>query len=478
MNLTMLTDFYELTMISSDEGNDNQEVVFDLYYRSAPSGNQFVIAAGLEQALEYLDSISFTGEDIDYLRSTGEFGEEFLERLRNFTFSCDVDGVPEGSVVFPNEPLLRIRGPWFEAQFVETTLTLLLNHQTLIATKAQRITQAAGDDVVLEFGARRAQGVDAALYGARAAYIGGCHGTSNVMAGAKFGIPIRGTHAHSWIQRHESELQAFRHYAEKHPENSILLVDTYDTLRSGIPNAIQVGKELVERGYRLKGIRLDSGDLAYLSKKARKMLDEAGFHDAVIVASSDLDEFIIQDLKAQGAKIDMWGVGTNLITSRDHPSLGCVYKLVAAEDKGKLVPKIKVSENPRKLTNPGFKKVLRLLDKNTKMALVDLIMLDEETVDPDQPLEVFDPVNTWKRKTVKNFEIKELLVPLFRKGKRVYSSPDISTIRQYAKEQLSHFSAEQKRLKNPHRYHVDLSETLWTLKHNLLKKMKEEIETR
>ncbi len=468
-HLTLLTDFYQLTMISSDDINPDQEVVFDLYFRTAPCDGQYAIAAGLEQALSYIKNLSFTEEDIHFLRSTGMFDESFLERLRHFKFSCDVYAVPEGTVVFPNEPMMRVQGSWFEAQFVETALLLILNHQTLIATKAHRVMQAAAGDVVLEFGTRRAQGVDAALYGSRACYIGGCHGTANVLAGQLFGIPVRGTHSHSWVQRQKSELESFRLYARRHPDNCILLVDTYDAIHSGIPNAIQVGKELMEQGYQLKGIRIDSGDLAYLSKKARKMLDEAGLNQTKIVASGDLDEFLIRDLKAQGAAIDMWGVGTNLITSNDCPSLGGVYKLGAIWENGEWKPKIKVSENPRKITNPGVKKVVRLHDKESNRALVDLIMLEHETIDPDQPLEVFDPVDTWKRKIVKNFTVRELLVPVVEKGKIVYTSPSLDEIKKHADQELSAFSEEQKRLVNPHNYHVDLSEELWNLKQNMIR---------
>ncbi|MBO8173181.1 MAG: nicotinate phosphoribosyltransferase [Bacillaceae bacterium] len=465
----MLTDFYELTMISSDDINPDQEVVFDLYYRKAPCGGQFAIAAGLEQAIDYLQNLTFTEEDLAYLKQVGDFDDAFLERLRHFTFTCDVYAVPEGTIVFPGEPLMRVQGPWFQAQFVETALLLLLNHQTLIATKSYRITHAAKGDVVLEFGTRRAQGADAALYGTRASYIGGCHGTANVMAGKLFDIPVRGTHSHSWVQRQKTELDAFRLYADKHPDNCILLVDTYDVIHSGIPNAIKVGLELKQKGYTLRGIRIDSGDLAYLSKQARKMLDEAGLTETKIVASSDLDEYLIRDLKAQGAAIDMWGVGTNLITSHDCPSLGGVYKISAIRDQGEWIPKIKVSENPKKITNPGVKKVVRLHDRETNRALVDLIMLEHETIDESKPLEVFDPVDTWKRKVVQNFKVRELLQPVFKKGKLVYDLPSLEQIRDRVKKELQAFSEEQKRLTYPHKYHVDLSEELWHLKQKMIR---------
>lgn len=470
--LSLLTDFYQLTMISSDDKNPDQEVVFDLYFREAPCGGQFAVAAGLESALTYLQNLTFQKDDIDYLHNTGIFSDDFLQRLQDFSFTCDVDAIPEGTVVFPHEPMMRIRGPWFQAQLVETTLLLLMNHQTLIATKAYRVIQAAGGDLVLEFGTRRAQGIDAALYGSRASYIGGCHGTANVLAGKMFGIPVKGTHSHSWVQRQESELDSFRMYAEKHPDNCTLLVDTYDALRSGIPNAIKVGRELQEKGYTLRGIRLDSGDLAYLSKAARKMLDDAGLHETKIVASSDLDELLIRDLKAQGAAIDIWGVGTNLITSKDCPALGGVYKLSAVVEGGKVMPRIKVSENPAKVTNPGVKKVLRLHDKISGKALADLITLEEEEIDENKPLEVFDPIDTWKRKTVKNFRVRELLVPVIRKGERVYSPPALEQIRERVVEELSAFSDEQKRLTNPHKYHVDLSEKLWHMKQNMIREIR------
>ncbi|WP_076850123.1 nicotinate phosphoribosyltransferase [Rubeoparvulum massiliense] len=467
-NLTLLTDFYQMTMMSSEKVNPDQEVVFDIYFRRAPSGSQFVIAAGLEQAIDYLRNLHFSEDDLSYLRSLQVFDEAFLERLASFRFTCEVYAMPEGSVAFPQEPLMRIRGPWFQAQYVETALLTIINHQTLIATKAHRVVHAAQGGPIMEFGARRAQGPDAAIYGARASIIGGCASTSNVLAGKMFNIPVSGTISHAWVMRMPSELEAFRVYAQQFPDNCVLLVDTYDTLRSGMPNAIRVGHELREKGYTLKGIRLDSGDLAYMSKEARKMLDAAGLTETKIFASSDLDEYLIRELLMQGAKIDAWGVGTKLITSSDDPSLGGVYKLMAAEEDGKLVPKIKVSENSSKITNPGFKKVVRLIDKKSRKAIGDLIMLDEEELDMSKELELFDPVNTWKRKVIRNFEVQPLLVPIMKDGEILYQFPTLQEIQAFSREQLALFSEEHKRLTNPHRYHVDLSEKLWNLRQTLL----------
>ena len=383
----MLTDLYQLTMMYgyTKAKKADQVVAFDLFFRKNSGESAYAIAAGLEQVIEYIENIKFTEEDLDYLRSLKIFDEEFLDRLKNFKFTGDIDAVPEGTVVFPYEPLIRVKAPIFEAQLIETAMLNIVNHQTLIATKASRIVHAAQGGAVLEFGLRRAQGPDAGIYGARASIIGGCTATSNVMAGRMFDIPVSGTHGHSWVMSFDSELEAFRAYARAFPENCLLLVDTYDTLRSGVPNAITVFKELREKGYEPLGIRLDSGDLAYLSKKARKMLDEAGFPNAKIVASSDLDEETILHIRSQGAAIDVWGVGTALITSKDCPALGGVYKLVAEEKDGKMIPKIKISENPAKITNPGFKKVVRLYDKDTDKAIADLIMLDDETINEEEP---------------------------------------------------------------------------------------------
>ena len=470
-NLTMLTDLYQLTMMYgyTKAKKADQVVAFDLFFRKNSGESAYAIAAGLEQVIEYIENIKFTEEDLDYLRSLKIFDEEFLDRLKNFKFTWDIDAVPEGTVVFPYEPLIRVKAPIFEAQLIETAMLNIVNHQTLIATKASRIVHAAQGGAVLEFGLRRAQGPDAGIYGARASIIGGCTATSNVMAGRMFDIPVSGTHGHSWVMSFDSELEAFRAYARAFPENCLLLVDTYDTLRSGVPNAITVFKELREKGYEPLGIRLDSGDLAYLSKKARKMLDEAGFPNAKIVASSDLDEETILHIRSQGAAIDVWGVGTALITSKDCPALGGVYKLVAEEKDGKMIPKIKISENPAKITNPGFKKVVRLYDKDTDKAIADLIMLDDETINEEEPLTIFDPVDTWKRMTLTNYRVRELLVPIFRKGRRVYDSPPLLEIQKYAKRELDTLWDEYKRIKKPHIYKVDLSERLYNLKNKLLR---------
>lgn len=469
-NLTLLTDLYQLTMMYGYEkaGKSDDIVVFDLFFRKTTGDSAYAIVAGLEQAIEYIENLHFSEEDIAYLRDLNLFDEKFLDKLKNIKFTGDIDAIPEGTVVFPNEPLIRVKAPIFEAQLIETALLNIVNHQTLIATKASRIVQAAQGDSVLEFGLRRAQGPDAGIYGARAAIIGGCSATSNVLAGKKFGIPVQGTHAHSWVMSFPSELEAFRAYAQAFPESCLLLVDTYDTLKSGVPNAITVFKELREKGIEPLGIRLDSGDLAYLSKEARKMLDAAGFPNAKIVASSDLDEEVIWDLKAQGAAIDIWGVGTAMITSKDCPALGGVYKLVAEEIDGKMVPKIKISENPVKITNPGYKKVARLYDKDTQKAIADLIMLDHETIDESKPLTIFDPINTWKRMTLTNFKARELLVPIFRKGKRVYELPSLVEIQEYCKKEMGTLWAEYKRITKPHVYKVDLSDELYNLKQKLL----------
>jgi nicotinate phosphoribosyltransferase len=471
--VALLTDLYQLTMMYGyfKTGRSRQRVVFDLFYRSNPCGNGFAVAAGLEQVLWYLHELRFTDDDIAYLRGLGLFSDDFLDELRRFRFTGDVWAVPEGTVVFPNEPLLRVEGPIFEVQLIESAVLSFINHQTLIATKAVRIVESARASRsvpprVLEMGLRRAQNLDASVFGARAAYIGGCSGTSNVLAGRCFGIPVIGTQAHSWIQSFPSELEAFRAYAETFPDNVVLLVDTYDVLRSGVPNAIRVGKELAEQGKRLRAIRIDSGDLAYLSKHARRMLDEAGLHDVEIIASSDLNEWTIRDLLLQDARIDIWGVGTNLITSYDCPSLGGVYKLVAQEVNGQWVPCIKVSENANKVTNPGKKKVFRLYVNG--MASADLIALDDETLDPSQPLELFHPIHTYKRKVIQNYEVEELLVPVILGGELVYELPTLDEIRERLARNLERFPSEIRRPVNPHEYHVDLSQRLWDLKQRLL----------
>jgi nicotinate phosphoribosyltransferase len=470
-NLTMMTDFYELTMMQGylRHGMADNIGVFDMFFRKRSDGQiMYAVMAGIEQLCEYIENLHFDAEDIDYLRSTGVFDEAFLTRLADFHFTGEIYAVPEGTPVFPGEPIVRVRAPLFEAQLIETALLNIINHQTLIATKASRVVYAAKGGSVLEFGLRRAQGPDAGNYGARAAMIGGCRATSNVMTGQMFDVPISGTHAHSWVMSFPDELTAFRAYAESFPHACLLLVDTYDTLKSGVPNAIRVFRELRARGIEPMGIRLDSGDLAYLSIEARKMLDEAGFPDALICASSDLDEYVIQDLLMQGARIDTWGVGTRMITGDGCPALGGVYKLSAEYVDGRVVPKIKKSENPIKVTNPGVKKIFRIFDNETGRALADLIALEHETIDESMPLEIFDPIDTWKRKTITNFHVRELLVPLFRDGKRVYDLPALREICDYAKQELSAFWDTYRRLNNPHVYKVDLSQELYDLKQQLL----------
>lgn len=474
-NLTLMTDFYQLTMMQGYFKNKrNNLVIFDLFYRTNPCGNGYAIAAGLEQAISYLKELHFSKEDIAYLRSLSTFSEDFLDYLSSFRFTGDIYAVPEGTVVFPMEPLVKVVAPIMEAQLIETTLLNIINHQSLIATKAARVCQAAGDSPVMEFGLRRAQGPDAGTYGARAAIIGGCVGTSNVLAGKTFQVPVLGTHAHSWIMSFPDELTAFRNYANLYPQNTTLLVDTYDTLHSGVPNAIQVFKELKETGRMpvTYGIRLDSGDLAYLSKEARKMLDNAGFPDAKICASSDLDEYLISSLKSQGAKIDIWGVGTNLITSKDCPSFGGVYKLSGVwEDEG-FIPKIKVSENPKKITNPGNKTIYRIYQKDTKMIRADVISLASEQIDSSKELLLFDPISTWKKTRLapNTYEVRELLVPIFKNGELVYQTPALSEIQSYCTQEKNSLWEESKRLINPNEIYVDLSQELFELKNQLLSK--------
>ena len=471
-NLTMMTDLYQLTMMNGylHHGMQNNRACFDLFYRQRGDIMAYAVAAGLEQAIEYVKNLHFTEEDIAYLRSLKIFDEEFLDYLSNFHFSGQILAVPEGTIIFPNEPIIRVIAPVMEAQLLETALLNIINHQTLIATKAARVVQAAKGDTVLEFGLRRAQGPDAGIYGARAAIIGGCHSTSNVMTGQMFNIPIAGTHAHSWVMSFPDELSAFRAYADVFPTNCLLLVDTYDTLGSGVPNAIKVFKELREKGFEPKGIRLDSGDLAFLSRQARRMLDDAGFPNAKICASGDLDEEVIWDLKAQGAAIDIWGVGTKMITSMDNPALGGVYKLAAEECDGTFVPRIKISENPVKVTNPGVKQLYRFYDRKTGKALADLIALEEEDYTTGEPIEMFDPVNTWKRMMLCEYEARKLLVPVFENGELVYDMPSLSEIAAYAHKELDSFWEEYRRLTRPHRYKVDLSKKLYDLKHDLLAK--------
>lgn len=474
-NLTLLTDLYELTMMQGYFKNGtNETVVFDAFYRTNPSGSGYAIVAGLEQVIEYVNNLHFEKEDIEYLRSLQLFDEDFLEYLSNFKFTGDIYAIPEGTAVFPKEPLVKVIAPAMEAQLVETAILNIVNHQSLIATKASRVVYAAKGDGIMEFGLRRAQGPDAGTWGARAAMIGGCVGTSNVLAGQLFDVPVKGTHAHSWIMSFSDEYTAFKKYAQLYPEACILLVDTYDTLKSGVPNAIRVFTEMREAGMSLTfyGIRLDSGDLAYLSKKARKMLDDAGFYDAVISASSDLDEYLIDSLKTQGAAITSWGVGTNLITSKDCPAFGGVYKLAAVMDEGsgKFIPKIKLSENTEKITNPGNKTVFRIYDKETGKLKADLIALVGEQFDTHNSLLIFDPVETWKKTLIKpaTYTIRELMVPVFLKGKCVYTSPKVMEIREYCMKELETLWDETRRLVNPHRVHVDLSNQLYQIKKQLL----------
>lgn len=467
-NLTLLTDLYQLTMGQGyfAEGKHEQTAVFDVFFRP----NKLItysVAAGMEQAGEYLENFHFGEEDIAYLRSLGIFTEDYLQCLASLRFTGDVFAVREGEPVFPYEPIFTVKAPILQAQLAETALLTFINHQTLIATKSAKICSAAGGGV-MEFGLRRAQGADAGIYGARAAVIGGCIGTSNVYASKQFGIPVSGTMAHSWVMSFESELEAFRAYARSFPDSCLLLVDTYDTLRSGVPNAVTVFRELREKGHRPKGIRLDSGDLAYLSKEARRMLDRAGFEDALICASGDLDENSIRSLKSQGAKIDIWGVGTKLITSADLPALGGVYKLAALYENGREIPKIKLSDAEEKITNPCLKEVYRLYDRDTDKAIADYIVRAGETVDESKPLELIHPVESRKRMTVRNFRARKLLVPFFKEGKRVSPSPALSEISAYFKQEIERFWEEYKRLDVPHIYKVDLSAELLSLKRDMI----------
>ena len=475
-NLTRLTDLYELTMAYGfyRHKKHEEEAVFDIFFRQ----NKLItysLAAGLQQAMDYLLNWRFSAEDMDYLRSLKLFEEGFLRYLEKMRFTGDVYAVREGEPVFPGEPILTVKAPLIQAQFAETALLNIINHQTLIATKASKICRAAGEGAVMEFGLRRAQGPDAGIYGARAAVIGGCSSTSNVIAGQMFGIPVSGTMAHSWIMDFDSEYEAFKAYAASYPDNCLLLVDTYDTLRSGVPNAIKVFKELAAAGHRPRGIRLDSGDFAYLSKKARKMLDAAGFPDAIICASGDLDEYSMTSLMQQGAKIDLWGVGTKLITSQEMPALGGVYKLAAVfREDGTMIPKIKLSDNAAKITNPSFKNLFRLYDKESGMAIADLITMREEAVEEEQPLTIFHPLETWKRTTVKNFRAEPLLHTIVKRGKLVYEFPELMEVQAFSKAELSKFWEEYLRLDMPELYKVDLSEKLHALKSKMLDEIRGE----
>ncbi len=471
-NLSMLCDFYELTMSNGyfKNGFYKKNVYFDLFFRKVPDNGGFAITAGLEQVIEYIKDLHFDENDIEFLKGKGIFDEQFLDYLRNFKFSGDIYAVPEGTPVFPNEPILTVKAPAIEAQLIETFLLLTINHQSLIATKANRIVRAAQGRAVLEFGSRRAQGASGAVDGARAAFIGGCLGTACTLTDELYGVPAGGTMAHSWIQMFDSEYDAFRTYCELYPDNPTLLVDTYNTLKSGIPNAIKVFKEvLLPQGKTDCAIRLDSGDISYLSKKARKMLDEAGLENCKITASNSLDEYLIRDLMMQGAQIDNFGVGERLITSSSSPVFGGVYKLVAVENEiGEIVPKIKVSENTTKITNPHFKKVYRYFDNESGKALADELCLYDEVVDATKPRTIFDPNATWKAKTITDFTAKELQVPVFKNGECVYDSPNINEIADYCREQVSLLWDEVKRFENPHTYYVDLSKKLYEIKNILL----------
>ena len=474
--LTLLCDFYELTMARGYFNSQvkNKIAYFDVFFRRVPDGGGYAIAVGLEQIIEYIKSLKFEEDDIEYLRTKGLFDEGFLSYLKDFCFTGDIYAVPEGTVVFPNEPIMIVRAPLIEAQFIETFVLLTLNHQCLIATKASRIVRSAKGRIVSEFGARRAHGADASLYGTRASYIGGVSSSSCTLADKMFGVPAGGTMAHSFIQMFDSEYEAFESYCKLYPKSPTLLVDTYDVLKSGIPNAIKAFKAcLTEDEQKSCAIRIDSGDLTYLSKKARKMLDAAGLEGCKIVVSNALDEYLIRDLLLQGAPIDIFGVGERMITARSEPVFGGVYKLSALEDEnGKITPKIKVSENAIKITTPGFKKLYRFYSRETGKAEADLLTLHDEIIDKDKPYEIFDPHYTWKRKTMENYTLRELLVPIFKNGECVYTSPSVSEIRENCKRELESMWDEVLRFENPHNYYVDLSEKLWMEKQGLLKTVK------
>ncbi len=470
-NQTLLCDFYELTMGNGYllSGKKDMQACFDLYFRKVPDNGGFAIAAGLSEMIEFLEQLHFGKEDIEYLRSKNQFSEEFLQYLADFKFECDVYAVPEGTPIFPNEPLVTVKGPAIQAQLLETMLLLTINHQSLIATKANRIVRAAQGRPVFEFGSRRAQGSNAAILGARAAFVGGCAGTACACCEQLYGIPAVGTMAHSWIQMYDSELEAFEAYARYYPDNCILLVDTYNVIKSGIPNAIKAYENVLKPlGKRLKGIRIDSGDITYLTKKVRKMLDAAGLTDCTIFISNSLDEYIIRDILLQGASIDSFGVGERLITSKSEPVFGGVYKLVATEKDGKYVPKIKLSENVEKITTPGYKKVYRLFSNETGNMIADLIALYDEEFDFTKPITLFDPVYTWKKKTFENYRVEEILKPIYEKGKLVYRTPTVMESKKYCAEQVGRLWDEVKRFENPQTYYVDLSQKLWDVKHSLL----------
>lgn len=471
-NLTLLMDFYELTMANGyfENGVHEKTAYFDMFFRDVPDNGGFAIMAGIEQLVEYLENLKFTDSDIEFLKTKG-FKDDFLEYLRNFKFSCDVWAVEEGRPIFPREPIVVVKGPVAQAQLIETMVLLTINHQSLIATKSNRIVRAADGRPIMEFGSRRAQGYDGAIYGARASYIAGCAGTACTISDKEFSVPALGTMAHSWVQSFEDEYDAFKAYAEEYPDKCTLLIDTYNVLKSGLPNAIKVFKDVVvPMGFRPQGVRIDSGDITYLSKKCRKILDEAGFEDCSIVASNSLDEYIIRDMLMQGAKIDSFGVGERLITSSSNPVFGGVYKLSAIEnDEGKIEPRIKISDNVYKITTPCAKRAYRLFDNDTNKAIADVVTLENEKIDDGKPYELFDPLHTWKRKTVDNFRVEPLLVPLFKNGECVYKCPEVKEIKDYCAAQIDTLWDEVKRFENPHKYYVDLSEKLWEEKDKLLK---------
>lgn len=471
LNLTMLADFYELTMSNGYfvKGKQDEIGYFDMFFRKIPEDGGFAIMCGVQQLVEYMKDICFSDKDIEFLRTKKMFSEDFLDYLKNFEFCCDVWTVPEGTPIFPGEPIVVVKGPLIQAQFLETMVLLTINHQSLIATKASRIVRAAQGRKVFEFGSRRAQGAFGAIYGARAAYIGGCNGTACTICEQMFDIPAVGTMAHSWIQAFDSEYEAFKAYAENYPDNCTLLIDTYNVLKSGIVNAVKVFKEvLLPMGKRPKGVRIDSGDITYLSKKVREYLDKEGFEDCTIMASNSLDEYIIRDTLVQGAKIDSFGVGERLITSKSEPVFGGVYKLVALESDGKIVPKIKKSENVAKITTPGFKMLYRLFSNETGKAIADVITLHDEEIDDTKDYVIFDPEHTWKKKTVTDFTAKKLLVKIFENGKCIYEPKPLSEVRDYCKDQTDKLWDEVKRFENPHKYYVDLSKPLWDIKNKLL----------
>lgn len=471
MNHTMLTDFYELTMANGyfREGIGDKIAYFDMFFRNVPDMGGFAIMAGVEQLIEYMNNLRFSDADIDYLRSKGIFDEAFLDYLKNFKFECDVWAIPEGTPIFPNEPIVTVRGPLLQAQFLETMVLLTINHQSLIATKSNRIVRAAGGRPVMEFGSRRAQGYDGAIYGARAAYIGGVCGTACTISDQMFSVPALGTMAHSWVQSFDSEYDAFAAYAKCYPDNCVLLIDTYNVLKSGLPNAIRVFNDILKPlGITNCGIRIDSGDITYLTRKCRKILDEADWESAKIVISNSLDEYIIGDILRQGACIDSFGVGERLITSRSEPVFGGVYKLVAVEEDEKIIPKIKISENVSKITTPYFKTPYRLFSKETGMAIADVLTTYDEEIDENGEYEIFDPSNTWKRKTLTNFEVRPLQVQLYDKGRCVYESPSLDEIKKYCEKEVATIWDEVKRFENPHEYYVDMSQKLWDIRYELL----------